>query len=250
MDDPTIQKLILLNLQFYQSFAASFSSTRYALQPGVKLAAAQYLAEDTQQAHSLLDIGCGNGGLARYLAKTTFAGSYTGVDSAAELLKYIKPLPSKLNYSANFQQADITVPGWDDRFSSNSFDRIVSFAVMHHIPSAKLRQNIFQSLHRLLSPGGYFIHSCWQFINEPRLLTRVIPWSVVGLDKKQVQSGDYLLDWRAEQGVTGHRYVHLFDETELRREASGSGFNVVDSYFSDGRKGNLALYQVWQPVKY
>ena len=248
MDDAIIQKLILLNLQFYQSFAASFSSTRYAVQPGVKLAAAQYLAEDHRPLHSVLDIGCGNGGLARYLSKTTFTGSYTGLDSAAELLEYIRPLPSNLNFSANFQQADITLPGWDGGFINSSFDRIVSFAVIHHIPSAGLRQLIFQSLHRLLSPGGYFIHSCWQFMNEPRLLTRIIPWSDVGLDKEQVEAGDYLLDWRAEQGVTGYRYVHLFNETELRREASSSGFKVVDSYLIDGRKGNLALYQVWQPV--
>ncbi len=63
-----------------------------------------------------------------------------------------------------------------------------------------------------------------------------------------VDDGDALLDWRAEEGTTGYRYVHQFTEEELASYAKESKFKVVNTFYSDGREGNLALYQVWLPM--
>jgi len=59
-----------------------------------------------------------------------------------------------------------------------------------------------------------------------------------------VDECDYLLDWRS--GGTGLRYVHYFSEEELAKMAESSGFRVVETFYSDGKEGNLAIYQVWR----
>jgi tRNA (uracil-5-)-methyltransferase TRM9 len=63
-----------------------------------------------------------------------------------------------------------------------------------------------------------------------------------------VDLGDYLLDWRADNMTTqtGLRYVHLFSEMELSNLAQEVGFCVISQFYSDGRNGNLALYQEWE----
>jgi tRNA (uracil-5-)-methyltransferase TRM9 len=57
------------------------------------------------------------------------------------------------------------------------------------------------------------------------------------------------MDWRAEinGGTTagGLRYVHIFSESELSDLAATSGFDVSEKFYSDGKEGNLGLYQTW-----
>jgi hypothetical protein len=45
---------------------------------------------------------------------------------------------------------------------------------------------------------------------------------------------------------TGLRYVHLFSEAELVELTQQTGFSIISQFYSDGRNGNLALYQEWE----
>jgi 2-polyprenyl-3-methyl-5-hydroxy-6-metoxy-1,4-benzoquinol methylase len=134
---------------------------------------------------------------------------------------------------------------------ANDCSLITAFAVLHHIPSHQLRLNILKAIHQLLKPDGLFIHSNWQFLNSEKLKARIQPWDVAaisepvlsGVEVSEVDAGDYLLDWRS--GGTGLRYVHHFDEGELKELAAAAGFHVNDIFYSDGETGNLGLYQVW-----
>jgi tRNA (uracil-5-)-methyltransferase TRM9 len=116
--------------------------------------------------------------------------------------------------------------------------------VLHHLPGDMLRLQILNKVRALLPPGGRFIHSEWQFLNSPRLSSRIQPWELIGLSEKDADPGDYLLDWR--QGGLGLRYVHHFSESELERLAKAAGFDVVESFLSDGENHRLGLYQVWK----
>jgi hypothetical protein len=60
-----------------------------------------------------------------------------------------------------------------------------------------------------------------------------------------LDEGDVLLDWRAGE-VIGLRYVHTFSEDGLTQLAESVGFEVLETFYSDGRTGDLALYQVWE----
>jgi len=39
--------------------------------------------------------------------------------------------------------------------------------------------------------------------------------------------------------------VHTFNEAGLTHLAEAAGFTVQESFYSDGKSGDLALYQVW-----
>jgi tRNA (uracil-5-)-methyltransferase TRM9 len=248
LDNQIIKKLIDLNFQFYQTFSASFSKTRYSVQPGVKKVVEVYILEPTSNDQtSILDIGCGNGELARYLCTTNYKGKYLGIDSSPALLDFGRGISPTARFSPSFLVKDITSQNWAASLSGD-FNRIISFAVMHHIPGIELRNTVFQLIRRLITDDGLFIHSQWQFMNSTKLAKRVIPWETIGLSQSILDPGDTLLDWRAEEGKTGYRYVHLFTEAELSQYAAANGFSIVDSFYSDGKEGNLALYQVWKPV--
>ena len=192
------------------------------------------------QTDYLLDLGCGNGELARELARCGHAGTYTGLDFSPPMLEQAAPdQPPHFK----FLQADLSTTDWDAPLAGNCYDVVLAFAVLHHLPGVELRQQILRKIRSLLPDDGQFIHSHWQFLNSSRLADRVQPWEMIGLSEYDVDPGDYLLDWR--QGGTGLRYVHHFSEAELAELAILTGFEVVEASSSDGENQRLALYQVW-----
>lgn len=233
------QRLIELNRRFYTDFGEAFSVTRGRIQPGVRRVLDSLNGDET-----ILDLGCGNGELARTLARDGHRGAYLGLDFSLALLKEAGPAPK--GFSAEFREIDLIKLSVDTVQSSvnNDWSLITAFAVLHHIPSLSLRLNILKAVHELLAEGGRFIHSNWQFLNSARLRQRVREWSEAGLAEAEVDPGDYLLDWRS--GGEGLRYVHQFSERELAELAESSGFRIDDTFYSDGKEGNLAIYQEWR----
>ena len=233
--------LIEINREFYTDFGDSFSATRHRLQPGVRRVLRMLQGDE-----SILDLGCGNGELARELAKRGHRGPFLGVDFSLPLLRDAEVQPE--GFSARFMEADLTqLSAVSGQLSiGGGWSAITAFAVLHHIPSHNLRVEILRVANQLLKRDGSFIHSNWQFLNSAKLKTRIQPWGAVNLSEPQVDEGDYLLDWRS--GGQGLRYVHLFNEEELRALAKESRFRVIDTFYSDGETGDLGLYEIWQPV--
>lgn len=247
MKTTTAAKLIQLNREFYQTFARQFSNTRMRLQPGV-IQIINRLPPDAR----LLDLGCGNGELARGLGQHGFNGIYIGLDSSESLISIARQRFDP-NYQAIFLNADLSASDWDkplktipDPALRPPYDRILAFAVLHHLPGNAIREQLLQQVRLLLSANGQFIHSEWQFLNSPRLRKRIQPWERAGLNALDVGPGDYLLDWR--QGGSGLRYVHHFSLEELQELASRTGFDIRETFNSDGEGGNLGIYQVWEPI--
>jgi tRNA (uracil-5-)-methyltransferase TRM9 len=241
MNSGTAAYLIEINREFYTRFGDSFSATRHRLQPGVRRVLGMLRGDE-----SILDLGCGNGELARELAKRGHRGLYLGVDFSLPLRREAEAQPE--GFSAKFIQADLTkLPAVSaELLLSGNWSVVMAFAVLHHIPSIELRLNILRVVHELLKADGIFVHSNWQFLNSEKLKARLQDWSKVGLSPSDVDANDYLLDWRS--GGQGLRYVHHFDEEELNNLARSSNFTVVDMFYSDGENGRLGLYQVWKPV--
>jgi len=242
MDSAIAARLIELNRDFYTRFGNSFSATRHRIQPGV-----WRVLEMLKGDENILDLGCGNGELARALAKRGHHGAYLGVDFSLPLLRDAESQPE--GFSATFQEVDLTQLSVSSIQSpiTDHWSLITAFAVLHHIPSVELRINILKTVHQLLKPDGLFIHSNWQFLNSEKLKARIQPWEAVAISAADVDTNDYLLDWRS--GGMGLRYVHHFDEGELRELAEASGFQIMDVFYSDGETGNLGLYQVWKSAR-
>jgi tRNA (uracil-5-)-methyltransferase TRM9 len=241
MDSGTAARLIEINRTFYTQFGDSFSATRRRVQPGVRRSLGML-----QGTESILDLGCGNGELARELATRAHHGPYLGVDFSLPLLRDAELQPQ--GFSARFTQVDLTqLAGVRDRLVlEGGWSVITAFAVFHHVPSTDLRLEILRVVNQLLKRDGLFIHSNWQFLNSQKLKARIQPWDTANLAASDVDPGDYLLDWRS--GGKGLRYVHHFEERELEELARDSHFQVVDAFYADGDTGNLGLYQVWTPI--
>ena len=241
MDPRTQSKLLEINQDFYNRFSQSFSATRHQVQPGV-----HQLIHQMLPAANILDVGCGNGTLARQLAAQGFSGNYLGVDLSSGLLAQAEALLNKPEAgNFNFTLIDLAEPDWHVSIPHRDYTWLTALAVLHHLPGTERRQQTVQIFRKLIAPGGCVAVSVWQWHNSLRLRKRVLPWSTVGLDPGELDEGDVLLDWRAED-ATGLRYVHTFTEESLTRLAVEAGFNVCDFFYSDGKTGNLALYQVWQ----
>ncbi len=239
MDAGTALRLSQLNHDFYTRFGESFSATRHRIQPGVRR-----VLDGLKGDESILDLGCGNGELARELAKRNHRGPYLGVDFSLPLLQEAEFQPE--GFSARFLELDLTkLSGSIEQLSmAGGWSRITAFAVLHHIPSNQIRMNMLRTVRSLLAKDGKFILSTWQFLNSERLRKRIQDWSRAGLSAGDVDPNDYLLDWRS--GGEGLRYVHQFSKEELISLAKASGFIIRESLHSDGERGNLGLYQVWE----
>jgi tRNA (uracil-5-)-methyltransferase TRM9 len=241
MEKDTRNVLLRLNQTFYDQFAGSFSATRGRVQPGV-----WRLLDGMLDAGRILDVGCGNGTLARALQKAGFAGHYVGLDMSGGLLEQAEVLTNATATGTyEFQQVNLAEDDWYHPFRGSTFDWLVAFAVLHHIPGEDLRRGTVETFADLVSPEGRVAVSVWQWQNSPRLRKRVLPWSKVGLDPEKLDEGDVLLDWRASDSI-GLRYVHTFTEASLAQLGESVGFKILDTFYSDGRTGNLALYQVWE----
>jgi 2-polyprenyl-3-methyl-5-hydroxy-6-metoxy-1,4-benzoquinol methylase len=238
MHPDTAARLVEINRQFYRRFGDAFSATRHRIQPGVRR-----VLDTLKRDESILDLGCGNGEFARELANRAHRGTYLGVDFSVPLLREAEVQPKI--FSATFLEMDLTQLAKNKSLlESRKWDVITAFAVLHHIPSEKMRLEILRTVHDLLDKKGKFIFSNWQFLNSPKLRSRIQPWNGTAIDATDLDPGDYLLDWRG--GGEGLRYVHHYSEEELAALAHETGFSVTETFSSDGETGNLGLYQIWE----
>jgi len=164
MESKTAARLIEMNREFYTRFGASFSATRHRIQPGVRGVLGLLKGDE-----SILDLGCGNGELARELGRRGHRGSYLGIDFSLPLLKEADAQSE--GFSAKFLQIDLTeLSAFSPQLSLESgWTVILAFAVLHHIPSVELRLDILRTVHQWLQTDGMFIHSNWQFLNSEKL---------------------------------------------------------------------------------
>jgi SAM-dependent methyltransferase len=252
MLNSTISVLLDLNHQFYQNFAGAFAATRRRIQPGVRRVLPKLPAGGR-----LLDLGCGSGALALEIDRLWVTGSYLGLDFSVELLAEARQALRTAGpggVDIRFARADLSDPAWTDLAAAQPVDAVLAFAVLHHMPGSQNRLRLLRQVNGLLPLSGIFIHSEWQFQHSPKLMARRQPWSRVGLAREDLEPGDTLLDWRqAEPGgteQTGLRYVHLFNEEELSHLAAEAGFEILETFSSDGEGGRLGLYQVWIKIEH
>src|SRR6266545_5120692 len=104
----------------------------------------------------VLDVACGSGGPARWLARTTGA-EVVGVDSNRHAVQTAGELARQegLDALARFQEADAGRPL---PFDDASFDAVVCIDAINHLPD---RPSMLRDWHRLLAPGG------WALFTDP-----------------------------------------------------------------------------------
>lgn len=112
---------------------------------------------------SILDAGCGNGALSRYMTKR--GGKVFGVDFSSSLLKQAEQRSQGITY----EEMDLTDGTKLRRLAQDrTFNRIVCSMVLHDMPDIR---PFFENLRSLMKPNGSFIfsipHPCF---NSPSVL--------------------------------------------------------------------------------
>jgi len=234
MDESVVRRLLDLNAAFYERFAAVFAASRTGPQPGYE----RLLAYLSAGPAAVLDVGCGNGRFARFLAARGRAPgltvAYTGVDGSAALLAAAVDLPARL------MQRDLSRSGSLDDLEQ--FDLVVCLSTLQHIPGWANRARLLAELGDRLGPGGHLALANWQFLDSPRQRRKVRPWAEIGLSDSDVEAGDALVAW--QRGGYGLRYVAHIDAAATRELAAEVGLRVVEQYRSDGRETDLNLYTI------
>jgi len=233
MDDPIRRRLVELNRQFYNEFAPSFSETRNEPQPGF-FELEKYLLPEME---SLLDVGCGEGRLGRFLFGRGRITSYDGIDGSEALIEV-----ARRTLAGQFWHRDLTDA--NALRDVGRYDSVACLAVLQHIPSRDYRVRLMASMGRHLRPTGRLIVSTWQFLTSERQKKKIADWREVGLQPEQLDANDYLLTW--QRGGRGLRYVSYIDERELDALAREAGLQPLATFRSDGREGNLNLYTVYE----
>ena len=249
MKKEILEKLLEINDRFYRDFGKSFAETRRRIQPGVEKILNEYIRDG-----NWLDLGCGSGALGSRWIENGITGLYEGLDFSPVLIgeaqEMVKALTLRSDQKILYTSADLGQQTWVEKCSRNKYDGILMFAALHHLPGAEQRNALLRQISDLLDAGSFFIHSEWQFQRSKKLKTRIQPWSLVGIDLEDLEPGDTLLDWRhpspGQGDSNGLRYVHLFTHDELSDLAQRNGFKIVSEFDSDGKEGNLSLYQVWK----
>ena len=113
---------------------------------------------------SVLDIGCGLGGVDIHIASNYPVSHVTGIDIEADLIEKCKTLATMAGVSEKitFQQV---APG-PLPFDAGSFDVVISKDAIIHIPD---KHTLATDIHQVLKPGGIFTASDWLAGHEGEL---------------------------------------------------------------------------------
>jgi cyclopropane fatty-acyl-phospholipid synthase-like methyltransferase len=111
------------------------------------------LAETGQIKGSVLDVGCGTGENALYLAERGFAA--TGVDGAPTAIRKARAKAKARGLEASFEVADAL-----DLSMPKPFDTVIDSGLFH-VFSDEDRARFTESLRRVIRPGGTYFLMCF-----------------------------------------------------------------------------------------
>ena len=198
--------------QDYNSIAERFSRARERGWEEFRFLFLEYL----QPGDKILDVGCGNGRYYEFCEGCKV--DYFGVDISEKLIEIAK----KRYPRGKFQVANVlNLP-----FPPHFFDKVYSLAVLHHIPSERLRKQFFKEVKRVLKPEGLLILSVWNLWKDwkrRKLIYKFALMKLLGFSKLDFK--DIFLPWH---GIS-KCYFHCFTRKELEKLGKEVGFKIQKS---------------------
>jgi len=247
MDEQTVRSLNAINRSFYSESAAEFDRSRSAPWPGWTrlLPRIRQLRAEGSAPLRVLDVGCGNGRFGAFLADhlPAHAIHYCGIDASPQLIARARERILSIA-GVELRQTDLVES--EGEIPEGPFSLVALFGFLHHLPGRERRRALLQQLGERLAEGGLLALTTWQFQALARFRERLVPWreynrsAALPIDTSQLEPGDHLLPWG--DGASAYRYCHFTSEAEMRELLEGLSFEIVESYASDGREGDLNRY--------
>lgn len=247
MDRSTILQLNTINNTFYKTVAQDFSDSRSYYWHGWRefLPFLENMLGETDQLE-VLDVGCGNGRFGLFLVDSlpSISINYLGIDSNKQLLEIAKKSHQQTHLDSEFAQLDIVQSLLDNTFlkTKKTYDVIVLFGLLHHIPSFQLRKQLVQMASKKLKTNGLLILTLWRFLDTNQLQKKQVAFEQAELNPAQLDKNDFILSWN--RGKKSIRYCHYADKDEEARLLSASELELLSSFESDGKEGRGNRYLV------
>lgn len=201
----------------YQKVAVSFNETRKkAAWPELKSLVANINPQD-----KILDVGCGNGRLLSLLnVKPSF---YLGIDQSENMIAL-----AKTNHpTGDFRLGDVCDLG---QIVEGDFSQVFCLAVLHHLPSQRLRLRALKQLKNKVSDQGRIVVSVWNLWGNKKLRWLIWRfWLLRLIGKHRMNFGDITFYWKDDSGqVLSPRYYHAFSRRQLRSLAIKAGLKIEE----------------------
>lgn len=218
------------------------------LSPGGRDEVARVIGAHDLTGKSVLDIGCGAGGIDIALIRNHGAGYVCGVDVEDPVLTHARALIGREGLSDRIGLVKVA-PG-PLPFPPASFDIVFSKDSIVHIPD---KHALMAEVHRVLKPGGWFLASDW-LIGTDRISPLMADYiAAEGLDFGMATPARYLGAMTAagfEGGTITSRNawyrVRAREELDrLQGEAGAQAAKVVGQDFVDH---NIGIWSRMIPV--
>lgn len=213
MKEKTIKKILESTPNLYNKIADDFYQTRKKPWPILDL-----IKSHLEKANNIVDLGCGSGRLSELVSDKQ---NYLGLDNSEELIKI-----AQNNYynrkNIKFQVQDII----NDKLPNKQFDLALIIAVIHHIPTEKLRLKVFKNIRESLTDNGLLIITSWN-LWQKGYRGHLFNYKLKILKYKIFSLNDAFVPWQKNQS----RYVHSFSKRELKRLLQKSGFKVNEVFY-------------------
>ena len=199
----------------YELIAARFSKTRTQIWSSV-----QRFLDSLPPYTVVADIGCGNG------KNFDLKGgkSYVGLDITHE---FLVEASQRGRCCEAVRGSALQLP-----FRSNTFDAVISIAVLHHFASEERRFKMLQELIRILAPGGHVLVTVWALEQTKK-------------EHRRFNKQENMVSWvmltkglPPEKAPVKYRYYHVYHEGELLMQCLKlKNINVRYQYYERGNWG-------------
>lgn len=197
--------------------------------------------------YRVLELGCGNGATAAYIAAQTGA-HVTGVDYSPEAIRLATARAAAMPDRLTFQVADMN----DLPFPAHSFDAVISIDTLYFATDGL--NKLVEHLGRLLVPGGRFLifHS---HAADPMTPIAVFPRETLPPDKTPVAEalraqGFTFRTW--DFTAADHRHAQLMEDTltELRAAFEQEGTLFLYENRMGEARGIQAAHEAGAAARY
>ena len=210
--------------EVYDKISEHFSHTRYKPWPLV----AEFL-NSLENNSMVLDVGCGNG---KYLSVNENILMF-GTDRSGNLLSIAK---EKNINSQCFVADSLKLP-----IRSESFDAVISIAVIHHFSNELLRIQALKEIFRVTKIGGKILVYVWAMEQKEKKFTEqdnFVPWHLQNKFENEtkvetIQNGPNVTEDKNINCKVYQRYYHVFYKGELEDiiKKTGIKVDIEKSYF-------------------
>ena len=218
------------------------------LSPGGPDEVARVIGDHDLRGASVLDIGCGAGGIDVALVERHGAGFVTGIDVEDGVLTRARAVVAAAGLSSRIGLVKVA-PG-PLPFAPASFDVVFSKDSIVHIPDkAALMAEVF----RVLRPGGWFLASDWLIGTDQISLQMQEYIAAEGLDFGMATPARYLAAMAAAgfvggQAVSRNAWYREQARHELDRLKGETGARAEALLGADFVAQNIGIWQRMIPV--